>query len=257
MKQDPFILPLVIEPCSNQTFIQGESVKIRCWVLPFKKFNDSIQIEWSIKDDDLLPDGAKNQNGTLVFSSIDEDDTGCYTCQARDLETGSTASRTICLQVNIGENPNKPQGNYKTTKYEVDYNMKGPKHISISPSNGLSTGKNPLKAGSNDSLWCSSDVEEPLKFAEYTHIDNGVNKKNTVYYLNDTVFIKNHKAILNFSNTPLKDIKTGKYQCVIEEKMLDYVGDQFVYIRSFFHFKDQDAWIPYESEPFEIAKTIE
>uniref|UniRef100_A0A914DRN1 Ig-like domain-containing protein n=1 Tax=Acrobeloides nanus TaxID=290746 RepID=A0A914DRN1_9BILA len=221
---NPFILPLVIEPCSNQTFIQGESVKIRCWVLPFKKFNDSIQIEWSIKDDNHFLDGAKNQNGTLVFSSIDEDDTGCYTCQAWDLETDLTASQTICLQVKTGENPNKPQGNYKTIKHKIDHDMEGPKHVSISPSNGLSTNKNPLKAGSNDYLWCGSLNEDPLKSAKYTHTDN------TVYHLNKTVFIENHKAILNFSNTPLKDIKTGKYQCYIERtSLLDHEGDQFLY----------------------------
>uniref|UniRef100_A0A7E4VZA7 Basement membrane proteoglycan n=1 Tax=Panagrellus redivivus TaxID=6233 RepID=A0A7E4VZA7_PANRE len=67
----------------QQTVDQGTPAQFRCWV----EGNPSAQVRWTAAGNRPLPQGARDDRGTLVFSSVTQNDAGEYICSAYDPET--------------------------------------------------------------------------------------------------------------------------------------------------------------------------
>uniref|UniRef100_A0A914DBJ5 Ig-like domain-containing protein n=1 Tax=Acrobeloides nanus TaxID=290746 RepID=A0A914DBJ5_9BILA len=123
--------------------------------------------------------------------------------------------------------------------------------------NGISTVENPHRAELNKVLWCQANEDAnttlPIDSVLYRH-----EKTNQTFDQTTTPPVKldEDRAVLNFTGVPLADILSGKYVCHINTTNdTEIHGNQFVYIRPFFHFNDIEAKLSQDDEPFNVIGT--
>uniref|UniRef100_A0A914DRX4 Ig-like domain-containing protein n=1 Tax=Acrobeloides nanus TaxID=290746 RepID=A0A914DRX4_9BILA len=123
---------------------------------------------------------------------------------------------------------------------------------------GISTVENPHRAEFNKLLWCQANEDAntilPIDSVLYRH-----EKTNQTFDQTTTPPVQlhdEHRALLNFTGVPLTEILSGKYVCHINSTNdIDIHGNQFVYIRPFFHFNDIEAKLSHDDEPFNVIGT--
>uniref|UniRef100_A0A914E1H0 Ig-like domain-containing protein n=1 Tax=Acrobeloides nanus TaxID=290746 RepID=A0A914E1H0_9BILA len=130
-------------------------------------------------------------------------------------------------------------------------------NIILKVPDGISTVENPHRAEFNKLLWCQANEDAntilPIDSVLYRH-----EKTNQTFDQTTTLPVKldENRALLNFTGVPLVEILSGKYICHINSTNdIDIHGNQFVYIRPFFHFNDIEAKLPYDDEPFNVIGT--